>query len=148
MNGIELVIGVCFILEGYLILIGIISCFKIYYYYKDGNKKGINLKGRVLRSVIRHELVHARIANKFGFIDWKIIHKSNSLVCEIYMNDATNWGSLFKFLTMCGFHFIFDMGAYIVWVDVLNICVYIKKYFLDIRRITNKFIRIKKEHVI
>ena len=60
-----------------------ISIFEDYCYNKDGNKKGTNLKGRELRKAIKHELVHARIANAFGFIDWKIISEIDILICKI-----------------------------------------------------------------
>lgn len=149
MNEILLLIVICTISEIYLIIVVVIIIFNGYYYYKDGNKKGTNLKGRVLKKAIIHELVHARIANRFGFTDWKISHKNDSLVCIIDIDyDVLNWRLLFKFLKMCGFHFIFDVGICIIWVDVISICEYIQKYFLDVRRIIDKFIKIKKLNAI
>lgn len=138
------VIAICFAIEVYFVLTGFVLIFEGYCYYKDGNKKGTNLKGRALREGIRHELVHARIANKFGFTDWKIIHKPNSLACSINIEyDVLSWQLLFKIIRMCVVHFVYDIGVCIVWVDVVSICDHIKDYFSDFRRIINNFIEIK-----
>jgi len=137
-----LVIVICFVVEGYLTLAGIVLIFETYYYYKDGNKKGTNLKGRMLRKGIKHELVHARIANIFNFTDWKIIPKIDGLACKIDVDyDVMNWNLLFNFLMMCGFHFIFDVGGCVIQVNVISICDYIRKYFLDVKMVINKFIK-------
>lgn len=145
MDGILLLIVICMVIEVYFIIIGINLIFEMYYYYKDGNKKDTNLKGRMLRSSIRHELVHARIANMFGFTDWKIITKNNSLACRIEIDyDTLNWKTIFNFLKMCIFHLIYDVGDCIVWVDVIGVCEYIQTCFLDIKIIISKFIENKK----
>ena len=144
MDGTSIIV-MCFVIEGYLISVMIALVFEEYCYCKDGNKKGTNLKGRALRIAISHELVHARIANKFGFTDWKIIRKPNSLACRIYFDyDVLSWGLLFSFLRMCGVHFVFDVCRCVIWVDVTGICEYIKEYSLGTRRIIGKFIKLKK----
>lgn len=45
MNEIMLLIIICVIIETYFVLIGVVFTFEMYCYYKDGNKKGTNLKG-------------------------------------------------------------------------------------------------------
>ena len=113
------IILMCIAIEAYLVIVGIALVFETYYYNKDGNKKGTNLKGRILKKAIRHELIHARIANAFGFKDWKIIHKLDGLECNIKIDfDAMNRGYFFKCLRMWGVHCIFDIGGCIIWVKL------------------------------
>lgn len=139
-----LIVMLC-ICEVYFMVLGVIFIFQKYYYYKDGNIEGTNLKGRILKKAIKHELIHIRITNMFGFTNWKIIPKIDGLACEINIDyNIMNWISLFNFLKMCIFQFIFDVIVCIVYINIVGICEYIQKYFLDFREIIGKFINNKK----
>ena len=143
MNEINIILLVFVI---YIVEVNII--YIIDFYIRNDNEKNVkfkrwNVKFKrwMLRSSIRHELVHARICNKFRFNDWKIVLESDGMKCIIYFDFPLTKKSLFKYLIMFLFHLVYDLSCQIVWFNIINVVDYIKEFFSNSVMIINGHIK-------